>query len=118
MTLQRDVTIWSLLPHTHLRGKRWAYQATYQDGRVETILSVPMYDFNWQTEYVFKQPLTLAKGTTIRSSAWYDNSARNRFNPDPHADVRWGDQTWEEMQFTGFAYTVDGASVQASSDAR
>jgi hypothetical protein len=74
--------------------------------------------FNWQTEYVFKQPLTLAKGTTIRSSAWYDNSARNRFNPDPHADVRWGDQTWEEMQFTGFAYTVDGASVQASSDAR
>jgi hypothetical protein len=107
VTLTRDVVVWSVLPHTHVRGKRWEYQATYPDGRVETILAVPKYDFNWQTEYVFKEPLKLPKGTKIHSSAWYDNSANNKANPDPSADVHWGDQTWDEMQFTAIAFTVD-----------
>ena len=107
MTLNRDMTIWSMLPHTHVRGKRWAYQAIYPDGRTEDILSVPKYDFNWQTEYVFKQPLKLPKGTKIHSIAWYDNSTANKSNPDPSADVHWGDQTWQEMQFTAFAFTLD-----------
>jgi hypothetical protein len=107
MTLNRDMTIWSMLPHTHVRGKRWAYQAIYPDGRTEEILSVPKYDFNWQTEYVFKQPLKLPKGTKIHSIAWYDNSTANKSNPDPSADVHWGDQTWQEMQFTAFAFTLD-----------
>ena len=55
----------SLLPHTHLRSKSWEYSAIYPDGRTEVILSVPKYDFNWQTEYVFAQPLKLPKGTKI-----------------------------------------------------
>ncbi|HWF83881.1 MAG TPA: hypothetical protein VG222_03510, partial [Vicinamibacterales bacterium] len=54
MTINRDVTVWSMLPHTHVRGKRWEYDATYPDGRTETILAVPKYDFNWQTDYVFR----------------------------------------------------------------
>ena len=110
-TLQRDITLWSVLPHTHVRGKRWEYQATYPDGRVETILAVPKYDFNWQTEYVFKEPLKLPKGTKIHAMAWYDNSANNPSNPDPKIDVHWGDQTWEEMQFTALAFTVDPVPV-------
>ena len=100
MTIGQDVTLWSLLPHTHVRGVRWNYEATYPDGRTETILSVPKYDFNWQTDYVFKQPLKLPKGTKIHATAWYDNSKNNKTNPDPTKDVRWGDQTWEEMMFT------------------
>jgi hypothetical protein len=107
MTLNRDMTVWSMLPHTHVRGKRWEYQAIYPDGRTETILSVPKYDFNWQTEYVFKQPLKLPKGTKIHSTAWYDNSVANKANPDPTQDVHWGDQTWQEMQFTAFAFSLD-----------
>jgi hypothetical protein len=107
MTLNRDMTIWSMLPHTHVRGKRWEYEATYPDGRTEKILTVPKYDFNWQTEYVFKQPLKLPKGTKIHSMAWYDNSAANKANPDPTEDVHWGDQTWQEMQFTAFAFSLD-----------
>jgi hypothetical protein len=110
MTLNRDTTIWSLLPHTHVRGRRWEYQAIYPDGRTETILSVPKYDFNWQTEYVFKQPLKMPKGTKIHSIAWYDNSVANKSNPDPKVDVHWGDQTWQEMQFTAFAFSFDSPS--------
>ncbi|MBI4477459.1 MAG: thiol-disulfide isomerase [Acidobacteria bacterium] len=107
MTLGRDVTIWSLLPHTHMRGIRWHYEATYPDGRTETILSVPNYDFNWQTDYVFKTPLKLPKGTKVHATAWYNNSASNKSNPDPTKDVWWGDQTWEEMMFTGLTYSLD-----------
>ena len=110
MTTSADVTLRSLLPHTHLRGKSWEYTATYPDGRTDVLLSVPKYDFNWQTEYVFAQPLKLPKGTTIRAVAHYDNSAANKDNPDPSADVAWGDQTWEEMMFTAFVYSLDGVA--------
>ena len=108
MTTLTDVTLRSMLPHTHLRGKSWEYTATYPDGRSEVILSVPKYDFNWQTEYVFAEPLKLPKGTKIRAVAHYDNSAGNKSNPDPTTDVAWGDQTWEEMMFTAYTYSIDG----------
>ena len=109
--VKADVTLYSMLPHAHVRGIRWRYEATYPDGRTETILSVPKYDFNWQTDYIFAQPLRLPRGTKIHATAWYDNSRANRSNPDPTADVRWGDQTWEEMMFTGFTFSVDGSAA-------
>jgi hypothetical protein len=102
----QDVTLWGLFPHTHVRGKAWEYTVALPDGTVKPLLSVPAYDFNWQTYYMFKEPLSLPKGARILSSAWYDNSAKNPSNPDPRAEVRWGDQTWEEMQYTGILYTV------------
>jgi hypothetical protein len=101
------VKIWGILPHTHLRGKKWEYRMIHPDGRVEPIFSVPTYDFNWQTYYMFAKPLVVPAGAKIEGRAWYDNSATNPANPDPKVDVRWGDQTWEEMQFTAFLYTVD-----------
>jgi hypothetical protein len=110
MTTTADITLRQMLPHTHLRGKSWEYTATYPDGRTEVILSVPKYDFNWQTDYVFAEPLKLPKGTKIRAVAHYDNSAANRSNPDPKVDVKWGDQTWEEMMFTSFVYSIDGVA--------
>jgi hypothetical protein len=113
MTTSADVTLRSLLPHTHLRGKSWEYTATYPDGRSEVLLSVPEYDFNWQTEYIFAEPLKLPKGTTLRAVAHYDNSAGNKDNPDPSVDVAWGDQTWEEMMFTAFVYSLDGVAPGA-----
>ena len=107
-----------MLPHTHVRGKSWRYTATYPDGRSEVILSVPNYDFNWQTDYVFEQPLKLPKGTRIHAVAWYDNSAANKSNPDPTKDVGWGDQTWEEMMFTGIVYSIDGVKPGENYQAR
>jgi hypothetical protein len=107
MTIGRDITLWSMLPHTHVRGKRWNYEITSPDGKTTTVLAVPRYDFNWQTDYVFKEPLKLAKGTKIHATAWYDNSTANKSNPDPTKDVMWGDQTWEEMMFTGLTFSID-----------
>jgi hypothetical protein len=113
MTTTADVTLRQMLPHTHLRGKSWEYTVTYPDGKSEVILAVPKYDFNWQTDYVFAEPLKLPKGTTIRAVAHYDNSRENRSNPDPTVTVKWGDQTWEEMMFTSFVYSIDGVTPGA-----
>jgi hypothetical protein len=106
MTVNRDILLYSLVPHTHVRGKRWHYEATYPDGRKEVILSVPNYDFNWQHEYVFAQPLRMPAGTKIHARAWYDNSPANKSNPDPTKEVKWGDQTWEEMMYTSVTFSA------------
>ena len=110
MTTLADVTVRQILPHTHLRGKSWEYTVVYPDGRREVVLSVPKYDFNWQTSYIFAEPLKLPKGTKIVAVAHYDNSAANKSNPDPKKDVLWGDQTWEEMMFTSFVFSIDGVA--------
>jgi hypothetical protein len=102
-----SVRVWGLFPHTHLRGKRWEYRLVQPNGESSVVLSVPKYDFNWQTYYMFAQPLAIPSGAKIEATAWYDNSTANASNPDAKVDVRWGDQTWEEMQFTAFLYTVD-----------
>jgi hypothetical protein len=102
-----DSHITALFPHTHLRGKSWQYTLVYPDGRRQEILSVPKYDFNWQTYYIFTKPLAVPKGSRIEAVAHYDNSANNKFNPDPTVEVHWGEQTWQEMQYTGITYTVD-----------
>jgi len=103
----QDVHIVALFPHTHLRGKSWEYRLTYPDGRDEVVLSVPHYDFNWQTYYEFARPLAVPKGSKLLAIAHYDNSANNKANPNPAVEVRWGDQTWEEMQYSGITFTVD-----------
>lgn len=113
MTINRDIMIYSLVPHTHVRGKRWHYEAIYPDGRREVLLSVPKYDFNWQHEYVFSQPLRIPAGTKIHASAWYDNSPTNKSNPDPKKEVKWGDQTWEEMMYTSVTFFTPPVSQTA-----
>jgi hypothetical protein len=96
-TFRQDALLISLLPHMHLRGKDFKYEAAFPDGRRETLLSVPRYDFNWQSVYRLEKPLLLPAGTRIECTAHYDNSAGNKNNPNPQEAVRWGDQTWEEM---------------------
>jgi hypothetical protein len=105
--LQRDVVVTTYTPHMHVRGKDMTYIAHYPDGTSETLLNVPKYDFNWQITYELATPKVLPKGTEVEVVAHYDNSAGNKFNPDPSKDVRWGDQTWEEMMIGFFSTVVD-----------
>ena len=109
-----DAIIYGIFPHTHVRGKKWEYVLELPDGARKTVLSVPHYDFNWQTYYMFREPLQVPKGSRLVSSAWYDNSAANRSNPDPKIDVKWGDQTWEEMQYTGLLFSPAAAATKPS----
>lgn len=97
VTLSRPALLYSFSPHMHVRGKDFEYKAVFPDGRSEILLSVPQYDFNWQSAYRLKEPLPLPAGTRIECTAHYDNSKGNPANPDPTKPVFWGDQTWEEM---------------------
>jgi len=107
---EQDAHIVSLMPHMHLRGKDVRYRATYPDGRSEILLSVPKYNFNWQVYYYPKTPLFVPKGTKIEVVAHFDNSTRNPRNPDPAREVKFGEQTWDEMMNGFIDYTVDSAS--------
>jgi hypothetical protein len=103
---KEDVYLVDLMPHMHVRGKDFKYTVVYPDGRSEVILNVPRYDFNWQLLYQFKKPFFMPKGSRLECVAHFDNSTANRFNPDPTKEVRWGDQTWEEMMIGWFDYTL------------
>ena len=105
--LNREVELIGLLPHMHLRGKDFRFDLRYPDGRNEVLLYVPNYDFEWQFFYYLQQPKTLPAGTVIDCLAHFDNSPNNPDNPDPAAEVRWGDQSWEEMMIGFFEIAVD-----------
>lgn len=113
-----DQMLLDLTPHMHLRGKAFRYRLVRTDGTEEILLNVPNYDFNWQLTYKLAEPKLLKKGDTILCEALYDNSSGNPALharipgvPDKQqatydADVRWGDQSFEEMMI-GFLTTVD-----------
>jgi mono/diheme cytochrome c family protein len=112
-TFNEDTVLTSMTPHMHSRGKDMTYVAHYPDGRSETLLSVPKYDFDWQLTYQLAEPKSLPKGTTLEVIAHFDNSPNNKSNPDPNAVVRWGDQTWEEMMI-GFFGTITDVTPEAT----
>lgn len=86
-----------VIPHMHLRGKAFELRLTGGDDSPEPLLRVPRYDFRWQNAYFLSEPIYLKPGMKVDCIGWFDNSPNNKFNPDPTAEVRWGDQSWEEM---------------------
>jgi hypothetical protein len=111
-TIPNDCTLLSFFPHMHLRGKRFEYNIVHADKSRETLLRVN-YDFYWQLSYRLAQPRPLKAGTELEAIAWYDNSRKNRHNPDPDAAVTWGDQTYNEMMVGFFDVAVPAAMDKA-----
>ncbi len=105
MTFESDALINSMMPHMHYRGVAAKYVLTYPDGKEETLLNVPNYDFNWQTSYRFKEPKFVPKGTQVTLTGTWDNSEDNPFNPDPNQTITWGEATHEEMMFGWLSFT-------------
>jgi len=101
---ERAATLMAFTPHMHLRGKAFKYELVKPDGTREVLLNVPKYDFNWQASYILAKPKAVPAGSTIECTAWYDNSAKNPFNPNPKKQVTWGNQTWDEMMIGFFEY--------------
>ena len=109
---REDTILYNFFPHMHLRGKSFVYEVVFPDGKRETLLVVPRYDFNWQTTYTLAQPRKLPAGTRIECTAHFDNSENNPNNPNPKESVRWGDQTWEEMMIGFVDYAFDRPTGQ------
>jgi mono/diheme cytochrome c family protein len=95
--IPEDTYLLSMGPHAHYRGKAMKYELEYPDGRMETLLHVPNYHFDWQFLYEYNEPRFIPAGSTLHMTWWYDNSANNPWNPDPTIDVTYGEATTEEM---------------------
>ena len=107
LTLHAEATLVYLLPHMHLRGKSFEFRLVYPDGKRETLLVVPHYDFDWQLTYYLDHPRRLPKDTVIECTAHYDNSPNNAKNPNPSKSVRFGAQSSDEMMIGFFEVAVD-----------
>jgi hypothetical protein len=98
MTLPVDVKLFGAAAHAHYLGKEMKATATLPDGRTQPLLWIKDWDFNWQEQYNYKDPVLLPKGTRIDVSISYDNSADNPRNPtNPPKRVQWGEQSFDEM---------------------
>ena len=86
-------------PHMHLRGKAMSMEAIYPNGRTEILSHVANFDFNWHVNYVYTDDSApvLPKGTILHLTAWHDNTASNRGNPDPTQWVSWGQRSIDDM---------------------
>ena len=112
-TTKEDIHLQTLMPHMHLRGKDMRFEAYYPDGRSEVLIDVPNYSFSWQTVYYLKKPVALPKGTRIVVTAHFDNSTKNKYNPDPAQVVRFGEPTYDDMMIGWINYTVDGQHLRS-----
>jgi len=116
--IMNQMTVISLFPHMHLRGKAFQYDVIYPTGETQTILKVENWSLNWQLSYKLEKPLDLQPGTRMKATAWWDNSPNNPANPDPKKDVQWGEQSWEEMLVGFFDVAVDPKFTNRNVNAR
>jgi mono/diheme cytochrome c family protein len=97
--LKENTMITNFQPHFHLRGKAMKVEAILPDGSRQIVSYVGNFNFNWMTNYIYEDDASpiFPKGTLIQVSAWYDNTAANKDNPDPEQWVGYGDRTVDEM---------------------
>jgi hypothetical protein len=113
-----DITLYAMSPHMHLRGKSLKWVIVYPDGREQTILDVPKFDFNWQIQYELEEPLQIPAGSKILGIGYYDNSPKNKWNPAPEKEVYWSEQSWDEMYQPFTEYSVDSQILSEITVAR
>jgi hypothetical protein len=119
--LRQAARVESFQPHMHLRGKAMAIDAILPTGQLQPLSHVGDFNFNWHNSYVYADdaaPL-LPKGTILRITAWHDNTAAKKSNPDPNVWVGYGDRTVDEMAhaWVNVTYFSD-QDYQAEVDAR
>jgi hypothetical protein len=111
-SIKEPVTLYGLTPHLHFRGKSMKYTLTLPDGSEEVLLSVPRYDFNWQSYYELQTPRRIPAGSKVTVTTLFDNSIRNRYNPAPEKTVYWSEQSWDEMYAPQARITVDSRDLR------
>jgi mono/diheme cytochrome c family protein len=114
----KDALLYSAFPHAHYRGAESQLTIRYPDGTEKLLLALPRYDFNWQRDYTFAEPIKVPAGSWLIATTWYDNSKRNPANPDPNRVVPWGEQSFDEMLYTAvrFRWMDETADHQTNYD--
>jgi hypothetical protein len=111
MVLRENARVESYQPHMHLRGKAMMVEAIMPTGQRQVLSLVSNFNFNWMTTFVYDDDVAplLPKGTMVKVTAWHDNTAAKKTNPDPNQWVGWGDRTVDEMAhaWINFIYMKD-----------
>jgi peroxiredoxin/mono/diheme cytochrome c family protein len=103
-----DCTLYTVMPHMHMVGKKIKVTLTPPDGKPQTLVAIDDWDYNWQETYVLKKPVQIKAGTRFDVEALYDNSAKNPNNPfNPPRTIRFGEQTTDEMCFVFLGATSE-----------
>ncbi len=105
-SITKNITLYSIFPHMHYRGKSIRTFVNYPNGKKKLLLSVPDYNFNWQQNYILKEPLDIPAGSKLIVEGTFDNSYQNPINPDPNVEVSFGRQSYDEMLCAFFSYTI------------
>ncbi|PHS64781.1 MAG: hypothetical protein COB12_07640 [Flavobacterium sp.] len=105
--ITENIKIHYIIPHMHYRGKSIKFKVQYPSGNIETLVSLPDYNFNWQWFYKLKKPISIPKGSKIIVEGVFDNTFQNPFNPDPSKKLIYGVQSTDEMLIGFFNYTLD-----------
>lgn len=107
-----DVTMHAVMPHMHLLGRDMKAEAVLPNGETRPLVWIDDWDFNWQMNYVLKQPLKLPRGSSVRVVGHYDNTDANPNQPNnPPKAITWGEETTDEMFLFIGAYTVDAENL-------
>jgi thiol-disulfide isomerase/thioredoxin/mono/diheme cytochrome c family protein len=69
-----DINVMAYMAHMHVRGKAFNFELITPDGKTETLLDIPRYDFNWQIRYGYRDPKVLPKGSRVKVTGIFDNS--------------------------------------------
>jgi hypothetical protein len=108
--LEKPTHLVGFMPHMHNRGKRQCLEAILPDMRIEQLNCVN-YDFNWQIVYNYADDVAplFPAGTIMHVISWHDNSAANKYNPDPRNWVGFGNRTTDDMSrhWLTFYYMTD-----------
>ena len=113
VTFPKDALLYSAFPHAHYRGASSQLWLETPDGAKKLLLVLPNYDFNWQRDYNFAEPVKIPAGSKLIAIYTYDNSIRNPANPNPNRIVPWGDQSMDEMLYTALRYRWVGETSAA-----
>jgi hypothetical protein len=106
-SFEEDATLLAVRPRMNQRGKHMQFALGAAQGRGETLLSVPAYNYGWQPLYWLNTPREVTPGTVVTVSGAFDNSLSNPFNPNPREAVEGGFGPGQEL-FTGYlTYAVE-----------
>ena len=87
-----------------IETEQWPGRRRTPDGKETNLLTLPHYNFGWQRDYYFRDPIDIPAGSMLIARYTFDNSTRNPANPDPNRVVPWGDQSFDEMLYTAIRY--------------
>jgi mono/diheme cytochrome c family protein len=112
-----DITLRAIAPHMHLLGRTMSVSVTPPGGRKICLVNIPDWDFRWQGFYGYANPLGIGALSRLDLLSTYDNSEANANNPNrPPKDVRWGENTTDEMCLCYLSFTLDAENLTGAAD--